>query len=172
MDPASITAFASAGTQLVGLVKTAIEAVKSTGKPEAVSRLAEVQAAMMDLLQKQQALIDENRTLQERVRQLEGELEIKAALVPHHNAYWWPKDEGLDGPFSLTQWDIHRKLVRMRFWRHEKNGSILYHEPNSKDNAWVPLPWAQQQKVLGLREISEPAEEERFSPDIKKDYGR
>jgi len=155
MDPATITGVLAAGSHVVNLLKTAAEALKKSGKPEAVGSIVEIQVAMMDLLQKQHALIDENRQFRERVRDLEDSLAIKDTLEYHHSAYWRSTAEGLDGPFSPTQWELERRLVRMRRYgrqQYEDGEKLHFYEPNSKDSAYVPMTYMQEKKALVLKD--------------------
>jgi len=153
VDPATITGVLVAGNHALALLKTASEALKAAGKPEAVGSLVELQLSMMDLLQKQQALIEENRELRLKVALLEEELKTKGELEFHHNCFWRRVGEAsLQGPFSPTSWELHRKLVRMRHYGrgvYEGVEKVHFCEPNSKDSAYVPSNFLKRNQVIG-----------------------
>jgi len=153
VDPVTITGILAAGNQAMGLLKTAAEALKAAGKPEAVGALAEVQISMMDLLQKQQTLIEENRSLRDRVAQLEEELKVKSELEFHHNSYWRrTSPDSLEGPFSSVNWDVHRKLVRMHTYNRDVFDGVEkvhFYEQHTKDGSWVPAEFLRANGVPG-----------------------
>lgn len=69
---------------------------------------------MMQVLAEQQKLVDENRSLRDRVRELQDIIETKQKLEFHHNAYWTRNEvSSLDGPFSSQEWDYSKRLVRL-----------------------------------------------------------
>jgi hypothetical protein len=107
----------TAGSHILQLLKNMGESTKSLGKIEICQQLIEVQLAMMDLLQKQQLLIEENTGLRNRNAEL-VELNLTSKnLELAHDAYWLRKKDGkLDGPFSTLLWDTKSQLVRMKAW--------------------------------------------------------
>ncbi len=154
MDPASITSILTVGSNVISLLKTTAEALKAAGKPDAVGAVVEAQLAMMDLLQKEQALLDDNRALRERVRTLEETLSVRESLLYRHRAYWRQTPEGaLDGPYAPSQWDIHQRLVRMaRTGRDtwDDGEKIIFSDSNSKDSTNVPVAFLREAGALVL----------------------
>ncbi len=153
MEPVAIL---SLGTQIMSFLRSAAEALKAAGKPEAVGGVVEAQLAMMDLLQKHQALLDENRSLRDRLREAEEALEHKGALIHRHSAYWKQMEDGtLDGPFAASMWDRERRLVRMQ--RHNRitdHGivAVRFIEPTAKDSIWVPVPFMEAERCRVLND--------------------
>jgi hypothetical protein len=160
MDPVSVGAAVSgaisAGSHILSLLKGAAESAKAHGKAEVINDLIEVQLAMMDLLQKQQALIEENQSLRNKLNELQSALEDKSVLEVHHDSYWKRLDEKtLDGPFSMTLWDTNRKLVRMRYQsRGELDGIEKYgfYCPTSNEYSYVPTAFLRENNVKHVAE--------------------
>src|SRR4051812_24736254 len=104
MDPmtvgTAVTGALAAGTHVLSLLKGAAENVRALGKAEVVNDLIEVQLAMMDLLQKQQELVEDNRSLKTKIERLNCLLEDKSQLEVHFDAYWRRNGSALEGPFS------------------------------------------------------------------------
>jgi hypothetical protein len=155
VDPVSIggavAGAISAGAHALGLIRTAAETAKTLGKSEVVSDLVEVQLAMMDLLQKQQLLIDENGELKKRNAFLEDAFDNKERLETHFNAYWVRVDENtLDGPFSTQQWDLERQLLRMHMISAKDAPSLQFHCRATKETCWVTRTFILKHKVKGV----------------------
>ena len=89
MDPTTIGATLSASSNLTAILKGIVEKVKASGKSEALGDFIEIQVALMDLLQKQQDLIEENRALRDEVRSLKEIISTEARFLElNHDAYW------------------------------------------------------------------------------------
>lgn len=152
MDPISAVSTAwSVGSNAVALLKGAAEQAKALGKSEIISTLIDVQVAMMEVLSEQQRLVDENRALREKVRELEEIIEAKKNLEFYHNAYWSRKDDGsLDGPFSTQEWDKERNLVRLADYGQDDYEGITkvhFHNISNKENIFVPVSFLHKNKV-------------------------
>lgn len=152
MDPISAVSTAwTVGSNAVALLKGAAEQAKALGKSEIIGSLIDVQVAMMEVLSEQQKLADENRTLREKVRELEELIEAKRALEFHHNAYWSRNENGsLDGPFSTLEWDKTRKYVRLADYgldEYEGGKKVQFYNISNKENIFVPLSFLQENKV-------------------------
>jgi hypothetical protein len=127
MDVTAVELAVTGGAHILGLLRSTAENLRALGKAEVVNDLLEIQLSMMDVLQKHQSALDENRALRERVTELETLLDKHSRIEPHHNAYWLRvDDESLDGPFSLAQWDTARKLVRMMYLGMEGESAKFY----------------------------------------------
>lgn len=88
-------------------LKTAVGLAKKIGSIEVQQKLIDVQGEALDL-------IDENRTLRERVSALAGELKTKKSLQFRNTFYWATTDEGdEEGPFCSHCYDSGRNLIHL-----------------------------------------------------------
>lgn len=152
MDPISAVSTAwTVGSNAVTLLKAAADQAKALGKSEIISTLIDVQVAMMEVLSEQQRLVDENRVLREKIRELEEIVKAKKNLEFHHNAYWSRKVDGsLDGPFSTQEWDKEANLVRLADYgqdNFEGIAQVHFHNISNKENVYVPVSFLQKSKV-------------------------
>jgi hypothetical protein len=116
MDVITVTSVVTAGNHAISLLRSVAETLKSSGKADAINQLIEAQLAMMDLLEKHQALQGESDELKRRILELETLIALIPTVQFHFEAYWCVRGNGsLDGPFSTQVWDLDRKLVRMHF---------------------------------------------------------
>jgi hypothetical protein len=154
MDPiTTATTALSAGGQLISLIKSAGEQAKAAGKSDVLQNLLEVQFAAMELLQKQQALIEENSGLRQQVADLQQLLNKSMELEYRYNAYWSRNAEGaLDGPFSAFQWDKERKLVRLPFLHKSEEGLVMFWCQDSNRGMEVPVRFLTEHKVAASLE--------------------
>jgi hypothetical protein len=161
MDPSSITALLAAGSHAVRLLKTAGEAMKAAGKSEAIAPIVEAQMAMMDVLQKQQELIDDNRRLADEAANLREALEVSGSLEYRHSAYWRKtQDSRLDGPFLASGWDRDRRLVRMARWGRGVHGDgekIQFYDRVSREEVYVPVSFLTERNAVVLDDEPENA---------------
>lgn len=155
MDSAVISAAISgsvvAGSNILGLLKNVAESTKSLGKAEIVNQLLEVQVAMMELLQKQQQLIEENHELRNKISKLTEDLNLKHKMEYHYDSYWIrKKDESLDGPFSKIQWENSGKLARLVFHSKGKYSSsecCQFRDYKADEFANIPYEFIKDNKV-------------------------
>lgn len=162
MDAVSVTQAAqtviAAGSHLYSLFKVAMDRVKAAGRSEVMGDFIELQLAMMELLQRQQELVDVNMTLRDQVRSLKEELDVRQSLEVHFNAYWRRLDANtLDGPFSLQTWDEKGILLRMPYRSrniHDGEEKIHFQVESSVCNEIISVP------TLFLREHKVPSEQE------------
>jgi hypothetical protein len=152
MDPITTISTAwTVGSNAVSLLKGAADQAKALGKSEIISTLIEVQVAMMEVLGEQQRLIDENRTLRERVRSLDELIAAKRRLEFHYNAYWSRGEDGaLDGPFSTQDWDKSTLLVRLTSYGSDDFDGVRkvnFYNSQTKENIFVPLSFLHAERV-------------------------
>ena len=116
-------------------LKTAVGLAKKIGSIEVQQKLIDVQGEALDL-------IDENRTLKERVAALAGELKTKKSLQFRNNFYWTMSDEGHEkGPFCSHCYDSGRNLIHL----HAINNGQEFGCPacglvRNRDGALADLP--------------------------------
>lgn len=124
MEPiTAVTSAITAGHHAVSLLKGIAEAVKASGKAEALTDLIALQMEVLDILQKQQELVLENGTLQTRLKELEAELSQSRNVVFSDQAYWTLRDgKRHDGPFCQVCYDKDRKLIRLDQFGHVRSG--------------------------------------------------
>jgi hypothetical protein len=157
MDLATVTGGLGAANHVLSLLKGVAEGVRASGKAEGVSQILDLQMALMDLLQRHQALISDNELLRAQVRALEDKLKDQGALRVHHGAYWRQRDDGsLDGPFSQPEWDLNRRFVRLFY--HGRTGSspdrfIFRVEKGGSAFVYVPEQFLKEHRVCDLAEL-------------------
>lgn len=92
---------------IIDSIKTAGTLAKQIGSIEVQQKLIDLQVEALDL-------IDENRTLKERVATLEGKLKTKKSLQFRKNFYWTTADDGHEeGPFCSHCYDSDRNLIHL-----------------------------------------------------------
>jgi hypothetical protein len=154
MDAETISGGAIAGLaasrSVFKLLKGLVETAKDLGKSEIVNQLLDLQISTMELLNEEQALVEEIRKQRERIIELEERLKIRDQLENHHGAYWRVLPNGkLDGPFSTLSWDRDLKLIRLHYL---SQGSFtgrgghchLFTCLESKANTFVPSVFIQE----------------------------
>jgi len=157
VDPATIGGAVggvlAAAKTLTELLRGTLDTAKALGKAEIVGELVDLQRATMELLQKQQDLIEENRGLRRERDELTDQLTIKGELEFHHGSYWRPTPDGkLEGPFSSVCWDDERKLVRLTEVSKDDfgRGPVYYYEcPKHKTGIEVPARFVDERAVRG-----------------------
>jgi len=153
MDPISIVSGFTAGKTLLSLFKTFSDSLKDLGKTEVVSQLVDIQSAMLDLLEKYNYLIEENRGLREKVKELDESLKIKNSLEFHYKSYWIKKnDEQYDGPFSQMFWDKEKQLVRLIEYEKIEEGDhykerMIYKCRETRETVAVPIEFIEKYKI-------------------------
>lgn len=156
MDPTSVSAALSAGSQIVTLLKALKDKIHAGGKAEVIGDLLEVQASMMDVLQKQQSLIDENAPLRQELAQLKSLFDQREHVEIHYDLYWIrQQDESLDGPFSPVLWDTKQQLVRMVWDQAGKFDGVhkisFYCRPTNEPGS-VPVDFLRANSARQLKE--------------------
>jgi len=92
------------------------DALRASGKSEAVAQVIDLQLAMMDLLQKHQELFAEATRLRAQVVDLEKALIDRGNIEFHFEAYWRRLPDGkFEGPFSPHCFDKDGRLYRMHY---------------------------------------------------------
>jgi hypothetical protein len=93
-------------------IKDTVNIIQKVDNIELYRSILDIQKECMDL-------VEENRSLKERIGELEVEKITNDKLGVKGHCYYLKKDDGeLDGPFCTTCWDKDRKLIRM----HISNG--------------------------------------------------
>lgn len=87
-------------------IKDGVEVARKADNIEVMKQLLDAQKECLDLL-------DENRKLKERIRELEESQRITGELVFRESSYFRPSATGEEGPFCSVCWDVDRRLVRM-----------------------------------------------------------
>jgi len=88
-------------------VKQIAEVLRKIDNVELYRQILDLQAEILQL-------VEENRQLKARVREVEEQLTINAVLVFEKDCYWRPQEKGSpDGPYCSNCWDNRRQLVRM-----------------------------------------------------------
>jgi len=159
MDATSISLAVSIGAQFLSSVKNLSSSLIQLGKSELAGDLLDLQQKAMELVQKHQLLIDENRDLSIQIQELKNLLEIKSKLEVHYDAYWTRNSDGiLDGPFSFHYWDHEQKLVRMHNYGqdHDISDCIMFScqiKNDNIENSFVPIEWAKKNNLAAANEI-------------------
>ena len=114
MEPIAVAAGITATRHLISICKSLTDAVKASGKTEAVNNLIELQSVVLDLMQKHQEQILSNVELRERIKDLEADLAQSQNLIFAEELYWRTK-EGADreGPFCPICFDKDKKVIRL-----------------------------------------------------------
>jgi hypothetical protein len=95
------------GMGLYDIVKDAMNIAQKADNIELYKMLLEAQKETLDL-------VEENRELKFRLRELEEKERLEKSVVYKEDAYYIKNDdESLDGPFCRICWDKDRKLIRM-----------------------------------------------------------
>ncbi|MDD4594715.1 MAG: hypothetical protein PHY33_06360 [Methanobacteriaceae archaeon] len=90
-------------------IKDVASIVQKADNIELYEKLLDLQRDALDIL-------DENKSLKERIRELENNLNIEEKLLFKDNAYYLEqKDKEPDGPFCSVCWDRDKKLIRLHF---------------------------------------------------------
>lgn len=113
MDQLTITAAVTAGHHAVSLLKGVTEAIKASGKSEALNDLIELQVVLLDVLSKQQELVAQFAQAQARIKELEAEIKHTNALTFDGEVYWLRDGDKKEGPFCQKCYDKDDKLVRL-----------------------------------------------------------
>ncbi len=80
-----------------------------------MQQVIELQLAALDLVEKQQSLLLENGSLQDRVRELERQIRLERNLEFDGAVYWRVGEGGKrDGPFCPVCFDDSKKSVRLQ----------------------------------------------------------
>jgi hypothetical protein len=95
-----------------GVVQMGVyEAVKDALNMIQKSDNIELYRMLLDIQKESLELLEDNRVLKQRIRELENDKSLEDDLEVKSNCYF-KKSTG-DGPFCITCWDKDRKLVRM-----------------------------------------------------------
>lgn len=141
MDIASVSA-------VLGSIKTATEIAKyikdtdlSLEKAETNLKLADLIGALADA---KLEVVGVQQTLAEseaRIRDLEGQLEIRAKLKWIDPSYWLEAGAALDGPFCQQCYDTGRKLVRLQ------GSGDGYYQCKACQNSYVTQAYRQREET-------------------------
>jgi len=140
MDAITASAALSAASHVASLLRGLVSSIKGLGKAEINDQVIDLQTAMM-------AMIEENYTLHEKIKELQSTQEIEDKIRAHCNAYWMPVDGGLDGPFLMDAWDREKKLVRLQCGNSFTSSGVDHlffftQEPSHQVN--IPLDFVKQ----------------------------
>jgi len=82
--------------------------LQQAGQSEMYAKLIEAQQNSLELIQK-------NKELGERIKQLKDELDLQKAVIFEDDGYWKKDDDGnkIDGPFCPSCYDNNQKLGRL-----------------------------------------------------------
>lgn len=111
MEPSTIAAALTAGTHATTLVKNLVERIKATGKAEVLGDFIELQAAMMEMQQKQHDLIQELRE-SERSREELSEKLAFASQLTFKAPFYYAADDSV--PFCPQCWENSRKAIHLQ----------------------------------------------------------
>ncbi len=87
-------------------LKEIAKLVQKLGDLELLKRISDLQTEVFELH-------DANRTLRDRLSELEGKLAFRDRLVHEHNSYWLKDGEKVDGPFCARCYDKDGAARRM-----------------------------------------------------------
>lgn len=113
MEPATIAAAAAAASHVKNLFSGLVQAVKATGKSEVMEKFIDAQAAMMDLLQKQNDLIDRVRELEDGKGTLKAAADLRSKMKFNQVVYVIEGADTADGTYCPTCYDADAKLIRL-----------------------------------------------------------
>lgn len=151
MDPITISQAVASGHHILALFKNVTGGLKDLGRIEMVNQVMEIQLAMMDLIGKQQELVDENRKLNAQVEELNRVRVVRFEF----NSYWLPRENGepgLDGPFSKNSFDRKAGLVRLLFKGPSKD-HVRFESSDHAENIVVPVSFLEDNKVCSPEQI-------------------
>jgi hypothetical protein len=97
-------------------IKTILDISKTLQDQKIVSAInsavADVQVKLIEAQQQIMAVQDENRTLKDKLAELQDNKALEAMVTFHDAAYWKKREDGKeDGPYCPSCWDLSRKLV-------------------------------------------------------------
>lgn len=122
MEPATIGGALAAINQLIVITKGITGIIKDTGKAEAMEKLIELNAAILELQEKHAEMFSENQSLKEAVQRLKEQQILRTELRFQHGVYF---RTGSSGDFFCgVCLDRDEKFVRVapfdnhngRFW--------------------------------------------------------
>lgn len=87
-------------------IKDAVKIAQQADNIDLLRLLLDVQKESLDLL-------EENRQLRERIKELEDNSKIGESLIFKYNCYYKENDKDFKEPFCTNCWDSNRKLIRM-----------------------------------------------------------
>jgi len=91
-----------------------LEDVKSLAKTVQQIDNVSLYRQILDLQGEIMGLVEENRSLKQRLIELQEGARIQGQLFVRDDCYWLPGDGKLqDGPFCTNCWDVRKHLVRM-----------------------------------------------------------
>lgn len=144
----TISTAVSSGKKFLDLIRNLSTKAKESGETEILDGLIQIRLEML-------ALIEENATLKERIRELEKERKVEA----HYGGYWVRDEDGsIDGPFDFGSWDKEKKLERYCFYKISEDHAEFGH---GYATVVAPLDFLREQKYRHLAEIEEQGERKR-----------
>ena len=111
MDAIILGSALAAGNHAIGMLRSAADGLKSSGKVEVIGQLIDAQLAMMELLQEHQKIVDEKNKLLEQVRQLEEKLKFQSTLVYDDKFYFL---QGDSVPYCPQCWEASKKAIHLQ----------------------------------------------------------
>jgi hypothetical protein len=111
VDIATITGSISG---VVGVLREVVGLAKKAGSHELNEKVADLQTRILDIQTQLIELTNENRTLKERIAELERTAEIEKELVYEESVCWRTRDgKRIDGPLCPNCWDAQHKYVHL-----------------------------------------------------------
>ena len=71
---------------------------------------------MLNVQKESLDLLEENKQLKDRIKELEDNREIDKSLIFKYNCYYKVEDKDYEEPLCTNCWDTNRKLVRMHVY--------------------------------------------------------
>jgi len=94
---------------MMGIYELAKDAVSIASKADNI----ELYKMLIDVQKESLELLEENRQLKLKIKELEGSSEFTKLLTFKYNCYYKPDDKNFDEPFCTNCWDNNNKLIRM-----------------------------------------------------------
>lgn len=135
---------------IIDVTRDAVALVQKLDNVDLLKKLLDVQREAL-------AMLEENKTLLTRIRELEAALEdqntiesIDDNLEADDGVYWRRQDDWLDGPYCTRCWDVTTTLVRCKkeyshgrkgtfpFWRCPECKNTAAHKESPQPHLRIP----------------------------------
>lgn len=117
MEPTKVHVASAAENHAILLIKTASDAIKTSGKSAGLQAFVDLQTAMLELIQQRHEQVLEIVQLRETIKQLEQDKTRGEHITFDGSSYWKTIGDRRDGPYCQVCYDKEGKLARLRVFK-------------------------------------------------------